>query len=61
VKRRSFLMELNEERTAQLGPLAGDVEAAIREIVAADVPAKLQSRDPALWSGDDEQQSTPSV
>ncbi|RIK35520.1 MAG: transaldolase, partial [Chloroflexi bacterium] len=58
VKRRAFQVQTNEERAERLGSLAGATQAALEELVAADVPRRLQSRDPSLWSGDRlEQQS----
>jgi transaldolase/glucose-6-phosphate isomerase len=57
-KRRTIQDEIDRARATMLGGLAAGVQTAIDELEAGNVPARLQSRDPSLWSADARQQDT---
>ena len=57
-KRERFKREASEARMAALDGFAPKVTAALNELAEQDVPARLQARDPSLWSDDRKQHNT---
>lgn len=57
-KRQRMQAEVANERTAALGALAPEVDVTLEKLRAENVPARLQARDPSLWSDDKKKQVT---
>jgi transaldolase / glucose-6-phosphate isomerase len=57
-KRKKMLAEIEQARAAALGTLAPSVKETLAELERDDVPNRLQSRDPSLWTSDEKQQNT---